>query len=45
MLPFGSVQDSHGCLRDTDQLVECPLIDMIDAAAQKNPVVNSWIAL
>ncbi len=21
MLPFGSVQDSHGCLRDTDQLV------------------------
>ena len=41
-MPFGSAQPSHGCVRDTDQLVELPLIDIIDAAAQKNPVVNSY---
>ena len=41
-VPFGSAQPSHGCVRDTDQLVELPLIDIIDAAAQKNPVVNSY---
>ena len=40
-VPFGSAPPSHGCVRDTDQLVELPLIDIIDAAAQKNPVVNS----
>ncbi len=31
MLPFRSVQPSHGCVRDTDQL-ERPLLDMTDAA-------------
>ena len=41
-MPFGSAQPSHGCVRDTDQLVECHLIDITDAAAQKNPVVNSY---
>jgi hypothetical protein len=41
-VPFGSAQPSHGCVRDTDRLVELPLIDIIDAAAQKNPVVNSY---
>ena len=41
-MPFGSAQPSHGCVRDTDQLVELPLIDITDAAAQKNPVVNSY---
>jgi hypothetical protein len=39
--PFGSTQPSHSCVRDTDQLVELPLIGITDAAAQKNPVVNS----
>ena len=41
-VPFGSAQPSHGCVRDTDQLlvVELHHMDMIDAAAQKNPVVN-----
>ena len=39
--PFGSTQPSHSCVRDADQLVELPLIDIPDAAAQKNPVVNS----
>ena len=41
-MPFGSAQPSHGCVRDTDQLVELPLIDITDAVAQKNPVVNSY---
>ena len=41
-MPFGSAQPSHGCVRDTDQLVELPLIGITDAAAQKNPVVNSY---
>ena len=41
-MPFGSAQPSHGCVRDTDQLVELPLIDITDAAAQKNPVVNPY---
>ena len=41
-MPFGSAQPSHGCVRDTDQLVELPLIDITDAAAQKNPVINSY---
>ena len=36
-VPFGSTQPSHGCVRDTDQLVELPLIDITDAAAQKKP--------
>ena len=45
-MPFGSAQPSHGCVRDTEQLTSrtqdlLPLIDIIDAAAQKNPVVNS----
>ena len=44
-LPFGSAQPSHGCVRDTDQLVEFPHIDMTDAGAQKNPVLSSWVAL
>ena len=39
-IPFGTAQPSHGCVRDTDQLVELPLIDITDAAAQKDPVVN-----
>ena len=39
-VPFGSAQPSHGCVRDTDQLVELPLIDITDAAAQKNRIVN-----
>ena len=34
-VPFGSTQPSHGCVRDTDQLVELPLIGITDAAAQK----------
>ena len=41
-VPFGSAQPSHGCVRDTDQLVELHHIDITDAAAQKNPVVNSY---
>ena len=41
-VPFGSAQPSHGCVRETDQLVELHHIDMTDAAAQKNPVVNSY---
>ena len=41
-VPFGSAQPSHGCVCDTDQLVELPLIDIRDAAAQKNPVVNRY---
>ena len=41
-MPFGSAQPSHGCVRDTDQLVELHHIDITDAAAQKNPVVNSY---
>ena len=41
-VPFGSAPPSHGCERDTDQLVELPLSDVKDAAAQKNPVVNSY---
>ena len=44
-VPFGSAQPSHGCVRDTDQLVEFPQIDMTDAGAQKNPVLSSWVAL
>jgi hypothetical protein len=39
-VPFGSAQPSHGCVRDTDQLVELPYIDITDAAAQENLVVN-----
>ena len=34
-VPFGSAQPSHGCVRDTDQLVELHHIDITDAAAQK----------
>ena len=41
-VPFGSTQPSHGCVRDTDQLVELPLIGITDAAAQKSPVVNTY---
>ena len=41
-VPFGSTQPSHGCVCDTDQLVELPLIGITDAAAQKNPVVNTY---
>ena len=33
--PFGSTQPSHSCVRDTDRLVELPLIGITDAAAQK----------
>ena len=29
-VPFGSTQPSHGCVRDTDQLVELPLIGITD---------------
>ena len=39
-MPFGTAQPSHGCVRDTDQLVDLPLIGITDAAAQKDPVVN-----
>ena len=39
-VPFDSAQPSHDCVRDTDQLVELPHIDITDAAAQKNLVVN-----
>ena len=41
-VPFGSAQPSHGCVRDTDQLVELPHIDITDAAAKKNPVFNPY---
>ena len=41
-VPFGSTQPSHGCVNDTDQLVELPLVGIRDAVAQKNPVVNSY---
>ena len=41
-VPFGSTQPSHGCVRDTDQLVELPLIGITDSAAQKNLVINSY---
>ena len=41
-VPFGSTQPSQNCVHDTDQLVELPLIGMTDAAAQKNPVINSY---
>ena len=41
-VPFGSAPPSHGCVRDTDQLVELPLKDVTDEAAQKNPVVNQY---
>ena len=41
-MPFGSTQPSQNCVHDTDQLVELPLIGMTDAAAQKNPVINSY---
>ena len=41
-MPFGTAQPSHGCVRDTDQLLELPLIDITDAAAQKDLVINSW---
>ena len=39
-VPFGSAQPSHGCVRDTEQLVYILRTRMTDAAAQKNPVVN-----
>ena len=41
-MPFGTAQPSHGCVRDTDQLLELPLIDITDAAAQKDLVINSY---
>jgi hypothetical protein len=41
-VPFGSTQPSQSCVHDTDQLVEHPLVGIIDAVAQKNPVVNSY---
>ena len=41
-VPFGSTQPSHGCVRDTDQLVELPLIGITDSAAQKTLVVNTY---
>ena len=41
-VPFGSAPPSHGCVRDTIQLVELPLSDVKDAAAQKTPVVNQY---
>ena len=39
---FRSAQPLHSCARDTDQLVELALFGIPDAAAQKNPVVNSY---
>ena len=41
-VPCGSAPPSHGCVRDTDQLVELPLSDIPDAAAQKNRIVNLY---
>ena len=41
-VPFGSAPPSHGCVRDTGQLVELPLSDVTDAAAQKNRIVNRY---
>ena len=41
-VPFGSAPPSHGCVHDTDQLIELPLSDVKDAAAPKNPVVNQY---
>jgi hypothetical protein len=35
-VPFSSAQPSHGCVRDTDQLVYIHRIGITDAAAQKN---------
>ena len=40
MMPFGSAQLPHSCVRDTDQLIELALFGIPDAAAQKNPVAN-----
>jgi hypothetical protein len=34
-VPFGSAQPSQGCVCDTDQLVELPLIDITDASSMK----------
>jgi hypothetical protein len=42
-VPFGSAQPSHGRVHDTNQLVELPLNDIIDARLRKKKTCREFI--